>query len=122
MMTLSEGDRPWLAVAALSGLLAVVLGAFAAHGLKATDGRAAELVETASRYQMYHALAMLAALALVQGPIAVCTAFALGTVLFCGSLYALALGAPSLVGAVTPFGGLAFIAGWGLLAWRALRP
>jgi uncharacterized membrane protein YgdD (TMEM256/DUF423 family) len=108
-------------LAALSGFLAVAFGAFAAHG--ARDARAAELLHTGSLYQLTHALAVFGWLAVRKvGGTAGLTAPALflaGTVLFSGSLYALAFGAPRALGMVTPFGGLCFLAGWLLLAWRA---
>lgn len=108
-------------LAALSGFLAVAFGAFAAHG--ARDARAAELLHTGSLYQMTHALAVFGWLAVRRagGKIGVTTPalFLAGSVLFSGSLYALAFGAPRALGMVTPFGGLCFLAGWLLLAWRA---
>lgn len=108
-------------LAALSGFLAVAFGAFAAHG--ARDARAAELLHTGSLYQMTHALAVFGWLAVrkVGGKVGVTAPalFLAGTVLFSGSLYALAFGAPRALGMVTPFGGLCFLAGWLLLAWRA---
>jgi uncharacterized membrane protein YgdD (TMEM256/DUF423 family) len=108
-------------LAALSGFLAVAFGAFAAHGAK--DARAAELLHTGSLYQMTHALAVFGWLALRQAGgkagISIPALFLGGTVLFSGSLYALAFGAPRILGMVTPFGGLSFLAGWLLLAWRA---
>ncbi|CAN7193162.1 DUF423 domain-containing protein [Caulobacter sp. LjRoot300] len=108
-------------LAALSGFLAVAFGAFAAHGAK--DARAAELLHTGSLYQMTHALAVFGWLAVrkVGGKVDVTTPtlFLAGTVLFSGSLYALAFGAPRVLGMVTPFGGLCFLAGWLVLAWRA---
>ena len=108
-------------LAALSGFLAVAFGAFAAHGAK--DARAAELLHTRSLYQMTHALAVLGWLTVRKagarsGPVAP-TLFLVGTLLFSGSLYALAFGAPRILGMVTPFGGLCFLAGWLMLAWRA---
>ena len=108
-------------LAALSGFLAVAFGAFAAHG--ARDARAAELLHTGSLYQMTHALAVFGWLAVRKagGKTGLTTPalFLVGTVLFSGSLYAMAFGAPSILGMVTPFGGLCFLAGWLLLAWRA---
>ena len=112
-------DRAFAVLAALFGLLAVAAGAFAAHGID--DARTAALVETASRYQMWHALAMLA---LAVSPVrsrAALTALALGVLLFSGSLYGLAIGAPRPVAWVTPVGGTLLIAGWALAAhalWR----
>ncbi|MGD8175140.1 DUF423 domain-containing protein [Marinimicrobium sp. ARAG 43.8] len=120
-----------LMLAAFSGLVSVVMGAFAAHGLRGKlTASALSAFETGVQYQMYHALALLGVLALMrslgtgvllQG---VAWAFVLGTVLFSGSLYALALGGPRWLGPVTPLGGLCFIVGWGLLmavGWRTLR-
>jgi uncharacterized membrane protein YgdD (TMEM256/DUF423 family) len=82
--------------------------------------------ETAARYHMYHALALLAAAwAFTRWPggpvIAAGWLFVAGTVLFSGSLYLLALTGQRWLGAITPLGGLAFIAGWAALAWAALR-
>lgn len=108
-------------LAAISGFLAVAFGAFAAHGAK--DVRAAELLHTGSLYQMTHALAVFGWLAMRKagGKVgaSIPALFLIGTVLFSGSLYALAFGAPRLTGLVTPFGGLCFLAGWALLAWKA---
>ena len=108
-------------LAALSALLSVAFGAFAAHGAK--DARAAELLHTGALYQMTHALAVFAWLAVrsAGGKAGPWTPglFLGGTVLFSGSLYAMAFGAPRVLGMVTPLGGLAFMAGWLLLAWRA---
>lgn len=113
-------------LAALSGFVAVAFGAFAAHG--AQDARAAELLHTGSLYQMTHALAVFGWLAVRQitrteaggkTELATPALFLVGTLLFSGSLYALAFGAPRVLGMVTPFGGLCFLAGWLLLAWRA---
>jgi uncharacterized membrane protein YgdD (TMEM256/DUF423 family) len=111
--------RVYSTLAALSGLVGVAAGAFAAHGLAGADPR--ELMRTGSTYQMAHALATLAcAVPGAQGrPSAGLGAalFLVGTVLFSGSLYALAMGAPRAVGIATPFGGLSFMAGWAALAW-----
>ena len=120
--------RSSLLVAALVGASAVALGAFGAHALRdVLDERALAVWRTAVDYQFWHALALLAlgAFARIHVTRSLCVAaiaFALGIVLFCGSLYALALGAPRIVGAITPFGGVALIAGWvalGVHAWRA---
>lgn len=114
--------RAMVGLAALFGLLAVAAGAFTAHGLRASgDTRAVALVETAAQYQMWHALAMLGCAALgirSRWPLYL---FALGILLFSFSLYALAFGAPGVVGMVTPFGGAALILGWAGLAWDVLR-
>jgi uncharacterized membrane protein YgdD (TMEM256/DUF423 family) len=121
-------------LACVFGATAVALGAWAAHGLEAAFGpRAATLVETGVRYQLWHALAMLVALALYRivrrepSPVGTpwfvhaARLFALGVVLFSGSLYVLALGGPRWTGAAAPFGGLAFILGWLVLGWGAVR-
>lgn len=113
--------RFWIRLAAILGLMSVAAGAFAAHAI--SDPAAKELLKTAAQYAAIHALATLAWAALFPGTPAGSTwipaLFFTGTVLFSGSLVALALGAPHLVGAITPFGGLMFIAGWALFAWRA---
>ena len=121
--------RPFLALGAASAALAVAAGAFGAHALRARlDARALEIWETAARYQMYHALALvLVAILLMKGATGntgalriAGWAFVAGTVLFSGSLYALALTGVTKLGAVTPLGGVAFIAGWVALARAAL--
>lgn len=120
-------DRAFFSLGAVFALVAVALGAFAAHGLKARlapDMLAA--FETGVRYQMFHALALLAvAWAGSRWPGGPVTAagwlFVAGIALFSGSLYALALGAPRWLGPVTPLGGLAFLAGWACLAWGAWK-
>lgn len=120
-------SRPILVTAALLGALAVVLGAFGAHALRdALDEKSLAIWQTAVDYQFRHVLALLAAglLARAQANRAItfaAVAFVAGIVLFSGSLYALALGAPRFVGAITPLGGAALIAGWLALAWSALR-
>ena len=119
--------RLWLFIAAINGALAVLAGAFAAHGLTAMlDAQALSVFETGARYQMYHALAMGMAALTGRGPArgAARLAAALflgGIILFCGSLYLLALTNMATLGFVTPVGGLAFLAGWGALAMAALR-
>lgn len=119
--------RPWLLLAAISGFVAVALGAYAAHGLQGRlEPRALEWIDTGLRYQMFHAAALIgvAILARDGATLALQLAgwgFALGTLLFCGLLYAMALGAPRWFGAVVPLGGLAFLAGWAALGWYALR-
>lgn len=119
-----------IVVAAIAGASAVALGAFGAHALRdALDERALANWRTAVDYQSWHALALLACalLARERSPSMLrvaAIAFALGIVLFSGSLYALALGAPRALGAVTPFGGVAFITGWlalGMHGWRRWR-
>jgi uncharacterized membrane protein YgdD (TMEM256/DUF423 family) len=112
--------RLWMTLAAISGFISVAAGAFAAHGL--TD-RASEVMRTGATYEFMHALATLACAAFLQVGAArarFAPAFFLsGTVLFSGSLYALALGAPRWIGIVTPFGGLLFLVGWAVLVWAA---
>ena len=114
---------PLLAAGAINAALAVAAGAFAAHGLRGRlEARALEVFETGARYHMYHALAMvLAALIATSGARTAGWMFQGGIVLFSGSLYALALTDVKVLGAITPLGGLAFLAGWGWLAVSALR-
>jgi uncharacterized membrane protein YgdD (TMEM256/DUF423 family) len=112
-------------LAALLGALAVALGAFGAHALRGRlEPADLALFETAARYQLLHALAAAFAAdraARAAGAGAACVAFLAGAVVFCGSLYGLALGGPRLLGAITPLGGLGFILGWLLLAWSFRR-
>jgi uncharacterized membrane protein YgdD (TMEM256/DUF423 family) len=114
-------------IGALFGLLAVALGAFGAHGL---EGRlsSADLAtfETAVRYQMYHALALIllgtTAARLPEFRVRVAGwAFATGILVFSGSLYLLVLTGHRWLGAVTPLGGVAFLVGWGGLAAAFMR-
>jgi uncharacterized membrane protein YgdD (TMEM256/DUF423 family) len=120
-------DRVFFLAGSVSAFLAVALGAFAAHGLKAR--LAPELLatfETGARYQMYHALALLgAAWAYTRWPGALVSAggwlFVAGTLFFSGSLYVLALTGVRWLGAITPLGGLAFLAGWLCLALAAAK-
>jgi uncharacterized membrane protein YgdD (TMEM256/DUF423 family) len=120
-------DRLFFALGALFGGLAVVAGAFGAHALR--DQLApARLVqfELAVRYQMYHALALIAAgCAAQRWPASTANpagwAFVIGILIFCGTVYALAFGSPRWFGAITPIGGLALIVGWGLLMFAAVR-
>ena len=120
-------DRIFLVIGALSGGIAVATGAFGAHGLKArvTPDMVA-VFDTGARYQMYHALALVAAAwAWSRWPGAAATwagwLFVAGTVVFSGSLYALVLTGVRGLGAVTPIGGVLFLAGWAALALAALR-
>jgi uncharacterized membrane protein YgdD (TMEM256/DUF423 family) len=117
MMRQPVSTRAALLVAA-AGASAVLLGAFGAHALRGIlDAQGSELWHTAVNYHMWHALALAMAVALGRGRSGrvAASAFVLGIVLFSGSLYALALGAPRWTGTITPFGGLAFLAGWGAL-------
>lgn len=117
----------WLAIAAINGGLAVASGAFAAHGLQGRiDAQALQTFETGARYHMYHALALgLAALAMrdaaAGAAVSAAGFFLAGILLFSGSLYLLALTGARLFGAITPFGGVCFLIGWGLLAIAATR-
>lgn len=118
---------PWMAWGAINAALSVAAGAFGAHGLKArlTPDLLA-VFETGARYHMYHALALVAVglVAHLRGSALVTAsawAFTAGIVLFSGSLYVLALSGVRWLGAITPLGGVAFIAGWVLLAAAALR-
>jgi uncharacterized membrane protein YgdD (TMEM256/DUF423 family) len=117
--------RLWLVIAAVNGALAVIAGAFAAHGLQGRLSPAMLTVfDTGARYQMYHALAMgLAAVADAPKKMANITAmlFLAGILLFSGSLYAMALSGNTALGIITPIGGAAFIAGWICLALKAAR-
>ncbi len=99
----------------IAGASAVLLGAFGAHALRdALDPRQRELWHTAVDYHVWHALALVLAVGLGcgRGRRVAVSAFAFGIVLFSGSLYALALGAPRWAGIITPFGGIAFVVGW----------
>jgi uncharacterized membrane protein YgdD (TMEM256/DUF423 family) len=119
-------DRTFLLVGAIAGMVGVALGAFGAHGLR---GRLSPdmlgVFETGVRYHMYHALAIVLVAALsgrLDGrwlPTAG-WAFTAGIFLFSGSLYTLALTGITVLGAVTPLGGLAFLIGWGCLILAAL--
>ncbi len=122
-------QRMTIVLAGINGLIAVAAGAFGAHGLKAKlSAEALAVFETAARYHMYHAIA-LAALAGLAGTAnsrlfsASAISFQLGIVLFCGSLYAMALSQLEWkwLGPITPLGGLLFIVGWLCLiltAWK----
>jgi uncharacterized membrane protein YgdD (TMEM256/DUF423 family) len=108
----------------VAGASAVLLGAFGAHALKGVlDAPARELWHTAVNYHVWHALALALVAGLGHGRSRrfAMAAYAIGIVLFSGSLYALALGAPRWAGIVTPFGGLAFITGWIALGWSLSR-
>ena len=117
----------FLSIAAVLAGLSVAGGAFASHALKdKLSDRALEIFETGSKYQMYHALALLAiGLLLSRSEVASTLlntaglAFIAGIVLFSGSLYALSLSGIKWLGAVTPLGGVAFLIGWGCLAIAA---
>ncbi|WP_096607896.1 DUF423 domain-containing protein [Calothrix sp. NIES-2100] len=117
----------FLSIAAVLGGLSVAAGAFGAHALRdKISERSLEIFDTASRYQMYHALALLLVALLLsrtESPpftlIASGWLFIIGIAIFSGSLYALSLTGVKSLGAIAPLGGAAFIAGWGALALAA---
>ncbi len=118
--------RIFLAIASALGGISVVLGAFATHGLRdRLSDRALAIWETGTKYQMYHALALiLIALLISRFPnstplIVAGFAFIAGIFIFSGSLYALSLSGIKWLGAITPLGGVAFIIGWICLALAA---
>jgi uncharacterized membrane protein YgdD (TMEM256/DUF423 family) len=118
----------FLALAGINGFIAVALGAFAAHGLKNTlSPELLTTFQTGVQYHMYHALALFGVglltlnfpnHALIK---TVGFLFLAGIVLFSGSLYVLALSGIRWLGAITPLGGVAFLAGWATLAWTMFR-
>ena len=120
-------DRLFFALGALAAFVGVALGAFAAHGLKSRlDANMLATFEIGVRYHMYHALALLAAAwACTKWPnMLTATAgwlFLAGIVVFSSSLYVLALTGVRWLGAITPLGGLAFLAGWICLAWGTYK-
>jgi uncharacterized membrane protein YgdD (TMEM256/DUF423 family) len=120
-------ERIFFAIGAVSAFISVAAGAFGAHGLRNRLGpEMLSVFEVGARYQMYHALALMAAAWAVSkwpGSMAAASGwcFVAGTLLFSGSLYLLSLTGLKWLGAVTPFGGLAFLAGWLCLAWSALK-
>ncbi len=118
----------WIAVGSVALAVAVMLGAFGAHGLRGRlDAYSMGIWERAVFYHFVHALGLLivpilARVGLVTTSAAswVCVLLLAGVVIFSGSLYALAISGIRILGAVTPIGGLAFIAAWLLLAWAAI--
>ena len=123
----STFSRYYLVIGAALAGLAVILGAFGAHGLKQVlSPESLTTFETGVRYQMYHGLAILALPALTAytygrwlNRIAIC--FVLGCLLFSGSLYALATTGVKWFGPITPLGGVFFITGWGMLVVAILK-
>ncbi|HUL07151.1 MAG TPA: DUF423 domain-containing protein [Candidatus Acidoferrum sp.] len=125
---------PWLVAAAVNGLMAIAMGAFAAHGLRSVlDAEALGWLDTGSRYQMWHALVLLGvALLLLRAQPgrdrrllqAIAWCILVGTALFAGSLYLLALTHAEAFAWITPVGGIVLMAGWfglvllGVLRWR----
>lgn len=120
-------DRLFFSIGALSAFISVAAGAFGAHALRIRlSPEYLAVFDTAARYQMYHALGLLAvawAAARWPGPMPQWAGwlFLVGTVLFSGSLYALALSGARWLGAITPLGGIAFLAGWLCLFLAARR-
>lgn len=120
-------ERLFLVIGAILGGLSVAGGAFGAHALKGQlSDRALEIFETGIRYQMYHALALLAVGLLLgrsEAAIPLLTtagfAFSLGVILFSGSLYALSFSGVKVLGAIAPLGGLSLMIGWACLAIAA---
>ncbi len=120
-------SRIFLAIAAIFGGLSVGAGAFATHALRERlSERSLEIFETAARYQMYHALALILVALLISREefpqtlfVVAGWSFIIGICIFSGSLYALSLTNIKVLGAITPLGGAAFIAGWGALAIAA---
>ena len=120
----------FITLASLSGMLAVVFGAFGAHALKGKlDDQALKVFETAVQYHFYHTFALLVVgvIALSQPQTVLLKSsgwlFVIGILVFSGSLYLLSLTGVRWLGAITPLGGLALIAGWGCLAaagWKLL--
>ncbi len=110
-------------ISAVCGFLAVALGAFGAHGLKPTLSSlgTGETFEIAVRYQFLHALAMLLVARLRPFLAPAWWCFLIGIIVFSGSLYIYALTGLKWLGAITPVGGVAFLAGWLLLVFRAPR-
>ena len=111
-----------IALASVCALLAVGIGAFGAHGASSEQAKA--WIVTGSNYHMAHSLALFAVAFVINqgGKRAVWSVplFLIGIVLFSGSLYALALGAPKIIAMAAPLGGLCFMLGWGVLAWAGL--
>lgn len=125
---MSALGRIFTAIAGFSGFLSVALGAFGAHGLQAHLAalQMTEVYHTAVQYHMTHTLALLGVALLMERmkpPRFLALAgwlFVVGIVLFSGSLYVLAISGIRVLGAITPFGGLCFLAGWLCLAAAAL--
>lgn len=120
-------NRTWVQVGSLAAFLSVALGAFGAHALKERLGPLGPVWETGVHYQMFHSAALLfLGLAAPHLPPAavsrIAGLFVVGMVLFSGSLYVLALTDVTVLGAVTPLGGLCFLSGWVYLAVAAGKP
>jgi len=126
-MPFGEQGRLFVVIGSVSAFLAVALGAFAAHALKEKlPSDLFAIWEVGVRYHLYHALALFAVAWVTQQWPAANAApagwlFVAGTVIFSGSLYALSLSGLRMLGAVTPVGGLCFLAGWAWLAWSVWK-
>jgi len=119
---MSQSTRAVMGLAALAGLMSIAFGALAAHGV--SDPTAQTWLRIGSNYQLAHAVAAWAGLAAMpRRRAARCAgwAFITGALIFSGTLYAMALGAPRWFGAITPIGGVVMMAGWTILAWAAFR-
>ena len=118
----------FIAVAAVNGFLAVAFGAFGAHGLKGRlSDDAIAIYNTGAHYHLTHAIALLAIAAMISinGEAKLLRAagwlFTVGMILFSGSLYALAITGTRILGAITPLGGLSFLAGWACIAAYGIK-
>ena len=126
-MDVDSSSQRLVVIGGLSAGLGVAAGAFGAHMLKGMlDQQLLAVFDTATRYQMYHAFGMILSGFAVRiwrdaGAAKAGWLFLAGTVLFSGSLYGVSLLGIRWLGAVTPVGGVLFIAGWAVLAWRAWR-
>ena len=125
---MAKAER-WIMIGAVSAALAIAAGAFGAHALRTRlDVRSFEIFETAAHYHLIHALALVLVGVLVatgwDRAARAGVGFVVGTVIFSGSLYALAISGVKVLGAITPIGGVGFIAGWLMLAhiaWQRSR-
>jgi len=121
-------DKLFIIAGSISAMLSVMIGAFGAHALKSTleATQRLETFETAVKYQFYHSLALvMLGLIMSQFQHKVFTlsgyGFIAGIIIFSGSLFALSLTGITKLGAITPLGGLAFIIGWGAMAWGVAK-
>lgn len=125
---MAKAER-WIMTGAVSAALAIGAGAFGAHGLRSRlDPRSLEIFETGAHYQLIHALALVLVGVLVAAgwhrAARAGVGFLVGTIVFSGSLYALAISGVKVLGAITPIGGVGFIVGWIMLAhvaWQRSR-
>lgn len=114
-----------LTLAAISGFLAVTIGAFGAHGLKDLLGENLPIYETGNRYHFYHTFAIYVSTFLYffyptkKGFLLAAYLFGTGILFFSGSLYALSISGIRILGAITPIGGILFLAGWGVLGYTS---